>query len=421
MSPGVRPAIHPPSRDPESTGPAARWTLEGARAARESSITASYTGATLGGRYLVGEFLGKGGWGAVYEARQIDLGRRVAIKILHSGRMPETEILERLAREARFAASLSHPNIAQVSDFHMPNDEPPFIVMEHLSGVTLGALLRSDRRVSPRRICAVAHQLLSALEVAHGAGIIHCDVKPDNVFLVAAPGVEDFVKLLDFGIAKLCSGGLAPPQQTGTLQGTPAFMAPEQITESTIDRRVDIYAVGATMYYAISGRYAIDATSVSDLLSGIVHEQPPPLASIHPGIDPRLASIVDRAMHKDPVARFASAAEMRAALEPFAYATPMLRSSIHPRKMSEDVPTTVRSSVPCALPRPSPMPPAVAEAEESTPDPSSEAAPASARVPPKSFLAVLVVATIILLGLLVLGAGAAGAYFVIRWGPTHGP
>jgi serine/threonine protein kinase len=293
------------------------------------------TGTTVGsGRYLLGEVLGRGGWGAVYAATQQDLKRKVAVKILHrdksNGGGLDGDGLARFVREARAAAALGHPNIVQVTDFQTNPGEPPFLVMEHLTGQTLGTLLRRERRLPPGRVCSIAHQALAALDVAHRAGIVHRDVKPDNLFLVTMPGVEDFVKLLDFGIAKLldstttATGGSAAAKLTeaGTLLGTPAFMAPEQVIDAFVEAPADIYSLGATMYFALAGRYPLEGSNVSALLYAIAHLTPAPLAQVDPSIDPRLSAIVHRAMAKDPNARWSSAAEMRAAIEPFVTARP---------------------------------------------------------------------------------------------------
>jgi eukaryotic-like serine/threonine-protein kinase len=277
------------------------------------------SGRILGGRYRLGERLGQGGWGSVYAAVQVDLGRPVAVKVLHTSVALSSEALARFEREARSAAALGHPNIAQVTDFAANPNEPPFLVMELLTGGTLGAAMRSQQRLSPTRVAWIAYQILAGLDVAHRAGIVHRDIKPDNVFLVAMPGVEDFVKLLDFGIAKL-SGDSAASQHltaTGAMLGSPAFMAPEQVRSNDLDHRVDLYAVGATMYLALSGRMPFDAPTIHGLLLAITEQPAAPLRTLDPSLDPALAAVVERAMNKDPNGRYASAADMRAALEPW--------------------------------------------------------------------------------------------------------
>ena len=277
------------------------------------------SGRILGGRYRLGERLGQGGWGSVYAAMQVDLGRPVAIKVLHTSVALSADGLARFEREARAAAALGHPNIAQVTDFAANPGEPPFLVMELLTGATLGAAMRAQSRLPPARIAWIAYQILAGLDVAHRAGIVHRDIKPDNVFLVAMTGVEDFVKLLDFGIAKL-SGDSAASQHlttTGTMLGSPAFMAPEQVRTNEVDHRVDLYAVGATMYLALSGRMPFEAATIHGLLLAITEQPAVPLSSLDPSFDPGLSAVVARAMHKDPNGRYATAAEMRAALEPW--------------------------------------------------------------------------------------------------------
>jgi serine/threonine-protein kinase len=287
------------------------------------------SGQTLGGRYLVRERLGQGGWGSVFAALQTDLGRPVAVKVLHLDVAIERDGLARFEREARAAAALGHPNIAQVTDFQAAPGEPPFLVMELLSGETLGAAIAREGRLPAPRVAWIAHQILSALEAAHGAGIVHRDVKPDNVFLVSASGVQDLVKLLDFGIAKLAEQaeqagdgrrGQEPMTADGAMMGSPAYMAPEQITGGAVDLRTDLYAVGATMYRALTGAYPFDAQTLHALLLAITQQPLRPVTSLEPRVDPAFAAIVERALGKDPSARFASASEMRAALEPWTHA-----------------------------------------------------------------------------------------------------
>ncbi len=278
-----------------------------------------HSGKVLGGRYTLGARLGAGGWGSVYAAVQSDLGRHVAIKVLHTSVALSSDGLARFEREARAAAALGHPNIAQVSDFQANVGEPPFLVMELLTGGTLGAALKAapGRKIAPSRMAWIAYQILAGLDVAHRAGIVHRDIKPDNVFLVAMAGVEDHVKLLDFGIAKLSHDTGAQLTASGTMLGSPAFMAPEQVRSSHFDHRVDLYAVGATMYLAMAGKMPFDASTVHGLLLAITEERPTPLAGLDPTIDPGLSAFVERAMHKDPDGRFVSAEEMRRAIEPW--------------------------------------------------------------------------------------------------------
>jgi serine/threonine protein kinase len=275
----------------------------------------SFSGRMLGGKYLLGEKLGQGGYGTVYAATQRDLGRPVAIKVLH-GELSYDAVM-RFEREARAAAALGHPNIVQVTDFSAQPGEPPYLVMEMLAGETLGSVLRRVGRLPAARVAWIAHQVLAALDAAHRAGIVHRDVKPDNVFLVSSTGVEDFVKLLDFGIAKLDVHGPTQLTATGAMLGSPAYMSPEQVKSLDVDPRTDLYAVGATMYLALAGRLPFDAPSMHALLFAIAESPAMPLATIDASIDPRLVMVVERAMQKDRSMRFQSAAEMRGALDAF--------------------------------------------------------------------------------------------------------
>ena len=352
-------------------------------------------GTTLAGTYVVGNLLGEGGFGAVYEATQITLGRRVAIKVLRSDRILQSSGLERFAREARAAAALGHPHIALVTDFHTNPGEPPFFVMEHLSGRTLGAALAAEGPLPPDRVCAIIQQVLSGLEATHAIGIVHRDVKPDNVFLVTMPGVREFVKLLDFGIAKLAGEGEALTS-VGAVLGTPAFMAPEQIRNVGIDARTDIYAVGATMYYALTGRKPHDAPSLTALLYAIAHEWPAPIESIAPHIDKSLAAVIGRAMHKDAAGRFASAREMRAALEPWAAGA---RASMP--VPSHDVSTTIEAGPPMVTLGAVALPPGTAPM-------------VSAPAPRASSSAGVIVALVVALVVLVGGGGVAGLLFYLH-------
>ncbi len=280
----------------------------------------SSTGQTLGGRYRLGARLGQGGMGTVYEATQEDLGRRVAVKVLDERLAEDHAQIERFRREALAAAALGHPNIVAVTDFGWDPPEPPFLVMEYLTGQSLARLLEVEGSLPPERVAFILAQVLSALAAAHAEGMVHRDVKPDNVFLVSGAPVPDFVKVLDFGIAKLGAQSAAGARltSTGAMLGTPAYMAPEQARGADVDARADIYAVGATLYQALSGRLPFEEPSLQAMLFAIVEKTPPSLAEVRPDLPPELVAVVDRAMAKDRAGRYSSAEEMRAALAPWA-------------------------------------------------------------------------------------------------------
>ncbi len=303
--------------------------------------------------------------GAVYEGTQESLGRRVAIKVLKSrGGLTAAE-LERFGREARSAAALGHPNIVQVTDFHADTD-PPFLVMERLLGESLREAIQREKRLSTARVALIGTQLLDALAAAHRAGIVHRDIKPDNVFLTRMAGGADLVKVVDFGVAKLL--GDRPITAHGARMGSPAYMSPEQALGGNIDHRADLWGVAATLYHALAGRLPFDAQSLPELLAWLAERPPTPLAEIVPGIDSRMVRVLDRALAKDLGQRYFSAGEMQAALEPLLPSLTSSASNEGPRALGlapgETANGTRRSPVASTVPG-GPMGPSPAVAEPS--------------------------------------------------------
>jgi serine/threonine-protein kinase len=286
----------------------------------ESTDTSDLEGTLLGGRYRVGALLGSGGMGSVYEGTREDLGGMpVAIKVLHQGIGGDVDVLRRFRREAHLVAAMAHPNIVRVLDFQMPSDEPAFIVMERLQGRSLGDALRQGRRYSLEETVWIGVQVLAALEAAHGANVVHRDLKPDNVFLTTMPGVVDVVKLLDFGVAKLTGTPWDERlTQTGMVMGTPAYMAPEQARGESADARSDLYAVGCLMFEALTGRPPFVANNYNAVMFQINQGTPTPLLELRPDIDHLFAAVLGKAMSKDVGARFQSARAFSEALAPWA-------------------------------------------------------------------------------------------------------
>ena len=213
-------------------------------------------GSVVDGRYRIERVLGTGGMGAVYEAEHVEIGKKVALKVLHPQFSRQADLVARFRREARAASKVGHPNIVDVTDSGTTPDGDVYFVMERLDGLDLGEVLRHERRVAPDRVVAIGTQVCRALSAAHAAGIIHRDLKPENIFLVSREGVPDFVKVLDFGIAKQDMGNQNSPRRLttpGIAMGTPEYMAPEQAAGKAIDGRVDIYSVGAILYEMLTG------------------------------------------------------------------------------------------------------------------------------------------------------------------------
>jgi eukaryotic-like serine/threonine-protein kinase len=276
-------------------------------------------GTVLAGRYRVGRVLGAGGMGTVYEGRREDLADMpVAIKVLHASLCQRKDLVLRFRREAEIVAALDHPNIVRVLDFVAPPDGgPAFLVMELLRGRTLARVIEEDAPLSEQRVAKIASQVLSALASAHRVEVVHRDLKPENLLLTTVATLNDLVKLLDFGVAKLVS---VPHDQrltqTGHYLGTPAYMAPEYTRGEEATTKGDLYALGCVMYEALTGELPFGGPNYHAVLQAIQHAEPRPLRSVRPDVSDEFAQIVARAMAKDPSSRFESASAMADALAP---------------------------------------------------------------------------------------------------------
>jgi hypothetical protein len=266
----------------------------------------SATRPTIAERYELGDVLGRGGMSEVRAGRDLRLGRDVAIKLLTTVGADGSRMRERFEAEARAVASLSHPNVVLVFDSG-EHDGVPYLVMERLPGRTLADEMAAGP-LSPERAVRVTTDVLAALGAAHAAGIVHRDIKPSNV-LVCADGA---VKVSDFGIAKTAAAMTLTDD--GTLLGTPGYLAPERLTGEPATPQSDLYSVGVLLYEALSGRPPFEGDSPAQLLRAIAEGRPVPLQERRPDLPPRLAQAVERAMEREPSARFATAAEMSAAL-----------------------------------------------------------------------------------------------------------
>ncbi len=274
-------------------------------------------GTALDDKYRVVRHLSSGGMGAVYEVEHRGLGKRLAAKLLKPELARRADLLERFRREARAASAIGHEHIIEVTDLGQTAHKVPFLVMELLSGQTLAALCRAERRLEPARAVHIARQILSALAAAHARGIVHRDLKPENVFLIQRGGDADFVKLLDFGIVKLLDDVDAPElTRAGQVVGTPTYMAPEQARgEKDVDGRADLYGVGAILYRMVTGQRPYTAPNFNALLFAIAQGQLQRPRTLEPGVSPHLEAAILRAMAIDPRARFQTAGELDEALD----------------------------------------------------------------------------------------------------------
>ena len=287
-------------------------------------------GRELGGRYRLLERLGRGGMGTVYRAVHTLMDKRVAVKVLRGDHADDPEAVARFHREARSASRLDHEHCIRVTDFGQSDDGLLYLVMELLDGESLGALLRRGP-LSASRAAGIASDIAAALQHAHEMGVVHRDLKPDNVFLARRKRGGETVKVLDFGLARIigtASGGdvIAGPSITraGVVFGTPEYMAPEQCEGAPIDARTDLYALGGILYHLLTGAPPFRAEHFLQLLSKQVEEAPEPPRRRRPEADipPALEAIVLRCLAKPPDERFQTAAAVGEALAPFVDAAP---------------------------------------------------------------------------------------------------
>ena len=278
-------------------------------------------GQTLGGKYKVVRLLGEGGMGAVYEGEQ-QLGttvRKVAVKTLHTHLSRDSKVKARFEREVGTIAELEHPNTIQVYDFGSTADGILYIVMEFLQGKSLADALEKQGPMTPERADNILQQVCGSLEEAHGRGIVHRDLKPDNVVLVERAGKKDFVKVLDFGIAKRSKEEDKNEQkltQQGMVLGTPPYMSPEQFTGQPIDARSDIYSLGVMAFEMLTGRLPFKANTAFEWANQHMMQAPIPIESLAEGMraPEGMRAAIRRALAKQPDERFQTMAEFAAAL-----------------------------------------------------------------------------------------------------------
>ena len=266
-------------------------------------------GRVLADRYRIVKLLGSGGMGSVYRAEHIHMKKLVAVKILHRHMTTNAEVVARFEREAVAAGRIEHPNVATATDFGKLEDGSFYLALEYVEGKSLADVIEQGA-LSPYRALVVARQIADALGAAHAAGIVHRDLKPDNVLLVERDGLADFVKVLDFGIAKVHldeGSGHKPLTQIGTIFGTPQYMSPEQGQGKPVDGRSDLYALGIMLYEMLTGKLPFDADDLVVLIMRQVTEAPPPLPASIPA---PVRALTAQLLEKKPEARVQSALEL---------------------------------------------------------------------------------------------------------------
>jgi eukaryotic-like serine/threonine-protein kinase len=274
-------------------------------------------GAVVAGRYRITRLIGEGGMGAVYEAEHVEIGKRVAIKLVRAIHARHTEIAARFRREARSASAIESDHIVQVFDAGNDPELGLFMAMELLRGQDLGSVLERTRRLDPETACSVVIQAASALDKAHGAGIVHRDLKPANIFLVERENQNAMVKLVDFGIAKIVrdenTGGGGGLTRTGSAIGTPNYMSPEQAQGLTsLDHRTDIYSLGAVLYEMVVGTPPFaEMPSYEQTILQILTKPVPRAIASSPHIPPALDQLIADMMKADPAERVGTMREVR--------------------------------------------------------------------------------------------------------------
>jgi tRNA A-37 threonylcarbamoyl transferase component Bud32 len=268
-------------------------------------------GDIIASRYQLEKLLGDGAMGQVFSAVNLAIRRRVAIKVLKAEVLADAQFRVRFQQEAEAIARIGHRNVAHFIDLVI--SDPTFLVMEHVAGPTLAAVLRKEGRLEPRRAIAIATRLCWALEAAHKAGVIHRDVKPGNVILAPDPELGEEPKLIDFGLAKLASSS-DTPTRVGQIVGTPQYMAPEQIANKPVDARTDVYALGCVLYHMIAGRPPFEGDTDVQLMYQHMQAPHQPLSTFARELPPGIESVLNRALAKEREARYPSMRELARAL-----------------------------------------------------------------------------------------------------------
>jgi hypothetical protein len=358
-------------------------------------------GTTLDGRYRIDAIIGTGGMGRVFRGEHIGIGRQVAIKVLHAQMGRSKEATQRFQREALASGRLDHPNIVGVSDLGVLASGALYLVMEHLEGEGLGARLKRDGRLNWLESVEILRALLAGLRHAHDRGVVHRDIKPDNIFLARKDG-EQIVKILDFGIAKLLASNVEDPTTTraGLTVGTPAYLSPEQAVGGAITPASDLYSASVVLYEMLTGRTPYVDHDPLAMLTAHVSREPPAFTDVAPdaGIPPALEAVVRRGLAKVAGERFGSANEYVLAVDQV-----MRASGVEPVAVA-------RVSGGVAIPTPplgTPIPYAGLSGPAPAPQSRSLAQPGDP-IPRRWLLVAVVVLVIAIVGaiLLKLGSGA---------------
>ena len=281
--------------------------------------TALRPGDMLLQKYRVERVLGQGGMGIVVAARHVELGQVFAIKCMLPSALSEEGAIERFLREARAAAQIRSEHVVRVVDVGRLETGAPYMVMEHLSGSDLGAIVGARGALPVGEAVTYVLEACEALSEAHAMGIVHRDLKPANLFVVRRPNGTSFVKVLDFGIAKQTVPGQVALTKTNAVMGSPLYMSPEQMFSSkNVDLRADVWAMGVVLYELCTGQVPFEGATVTEVVARVVQQEPAPPSTIRPNIPAGIDAAIARCLHKQPEQRYATIAELAAAIRPFA-------------------------------------------------------------------------------------------------------
>jgi serine/threonine-protein kinase len=303
--------------------------VDATRLVTSSQMTASpldpddpLLGAVLAGRYVIERRIGEGGMGLVYEGIHRDIDKRVAIKVLRDDLSRRPEVVARFRQEAKSASRIGHENIVDISDFGETTRGASYFVMEFLEGEDLANVLGREACIAPERACHIVLQCCRALAATHAKGIVHRDIKPENIFLTTRDGVSDFVKIVDFGIAKMSdieTDG-APGRKltkTGMIFGTPEYMSPEQAAGKELDHRVDVYALGIILYECIVGQVPYEGDTFMGVLTQHLFGELPSMRELNPRaeLSEELELVIRKALAKNPYERYFDTDDLAEAIE----------------------------------------------------------------------------------------------------------
>ncbi len=271
-----------------------------------------YVGSVIDGRYKVETILGEGGMGVVYRCSHTIIGKKLALKVLRADLARDQEVTERFLNEAKSASGIGNPHIVDISDFGQFPDGATYFVMEYLNGIPLGHAIQGGQPLAAKRLLKIGRQLAEGLAAAHAAGIVHRDLKPDNIFLIERGGDKEFVKILDFGIAKV-SNTEGKLTRAGAVFGTPHYMSPEQAAGTSVDQRGDIYSLGVIMYELAAAKVPFDADNFMGVLTQHMYKAPTSVreATSRPEeVSPGLEAVIMKCLAKRPENRYQSMDEV---------------------------------------------------------------------------------------------------------------